>query len=64
MKNKTGLNQFGEKLAYRKKTTIEVWKCSECGKVMPLSDNPVRCSNRKGGCGRVFHDAPKSAEAK
>ena len=63
--SKDGLNQFGIKLAYRKKTTIEVWQCSECGTVVPFADNPlVRCSNRKGGCGRLLHDEPESAKTK
>ena len=61
---KDGFNQFGKKLAYREKTTIEVWQCSLCGHILPLADNPpVHCSNRKG-CGRPLHDKPESAKTK
>lgn len=56
------VNQFGDRLAYRKRIKVTEWKwqCSECGQVMPLADNPPkRCSNRSG-CGRMLYDLPES----
>lgn len=53
------MNQFGNEMAEALPTTVYAWKCSECGHIMPLADSskpPVRCSNRKGGCGRLFHN--------
>lgn len=53
------INQFGQTLARAELTEVYAWKCSECGHVMYLADTskpPVRCSNRKGGCGRLFHN--------
>lgn len=60
VKEKT--NQFGKPLAQAIKTTVYAWKCSECGHVMPYVGDkpPVRCSNRKGGCGRVFYNVEES----
>jgi len=55
------LNQYGQTLAEARRVTVFAWKCSECGHIMPLVDEskpPVRCSNRKGGCGRVFYNEP------
>lgn len=51
-------NQFGDPLAQAIRTVVYAWKCSECGHIMPYVGNnpPVRCSNRKGGCGRVFYN--------
>ena len=56
---KVGINQFGEALAYAIPAKLDVWKCSACGRTMPLvskDEPPIRCSNRKGGCGRLFHN--------
>ena len=57
-KAKEKLNQFGKPLAKAVPTMIYAWKCSECGSIMPYTGDkpPVRCSNRKGGCGRIFYN--------
>lgn len=59
VKTKKGTNQFGEALAYAIPVRALVWKCSVCGRTMPLDsvdEPPKRCSNRKGGCGKLFHN--------
>jgi len=53
------VNQFGKPLATAELVTVAAWQCSQCGAIMPLVPGekpPVRCSNRKGGCGRLFHN--------
>jgi rubredoxin len=59
-------NQFGDRLAYRKRIKVTEWKwqCSECGYIFERGTKPPkRCSNR-GGCGRMLHDVPKRLERK
>ena len=62
------LNQFGKPMAEAIPTPVLAWQCSICGDFMPLVDGqkpPKRCSNRKGGCGRMFHnDERKTNELK
>lgn len=60
-KEKTPINQFGERMALAIPTFVPAWICTEC-KAVSFGTNgkiPTRCSNRKT-CGRLFHGVKQS----